>query len=127
MGEKCARLFDGALGTTLEGLAANITTMLATATGPVSANGVWQDAVTSAARAAGMRYPTRGLRMNGKIPASIASYKRGEIGTIAAELFPEPAVVADAPPNVDISLSRTADGKLSFHILSWTNMPLPDW
>lgn len=40
------------------------------------------------------------------------------IGDLAQRLFPEPAVVTDAPSCVDIALRRTADGCLSLHLLN---------
>ena len=149
LGEKCARLFEPALGVKLEGKPQNITAELATPAGPVSANGLWQDVTLVSAKATGLRYPTRDTRKDAQTAATVASYGRGKvgavygpladvffrghhpsvrqfIGAIASELFPEPAVVVDGPSTVDIALRRTADGKLCLHVLNRTNMPLPD-
>jgi len=42
------------------------------------------------------------------------------------ELFPEPAVIVDGPPALDVALRTTKDGKMSLHLLNRSNLPLPD-
>jgi hypothetical protein len=149
MGEKCARQFETVLGVRFAGQPSSAVAELATPSGPVSANGVWQDVSLDTANASGMRFATRDMRKNGKIAASIAAYGKGRIGavfgpvadiyfrghhpylrqfvgTLAADLFPGPAVVVGGPPTIDVALRRTATGNLSLHLLNRTNAPLPD-
>jgi hypothetical protein len=149
LGEKCARLFEPSLGVALEGAPRAIQAELATASGPVNVNGLWQDVALGTARPAGYRHPTRDTRQAGKAAASITRLGRGKIaavfgpladiyfrnhhpwlrefiGSIVADLFPKPAVSVEGPAFVDVSLRRTRDGRLSLHFLNRTNLPMPD-
>ncbi len=40
------------------------------------------------------------------------------LGEIVHRLWPDPAFSVDAPPCVDVALRRTADGRLSLHLLN---------
>jgi hypothetical protein len=149
LGEKCARLFEPALGVAFEGPLRPVDAEIATPSGPVNVNGVWQDVSLKTARAAGFRHPTRDTRRDGNLAASIANLGKGKIaavygplaniyfrghhpwlreyiGTLVKELFPDPAVTVDGPAYIDVSLRKTRDGKLSLHLLNRTNLPLPD-
>jgi hypothetical protein len=149
LGEKCARLFEPILGVKLEGAPAQRTAELASASGVTSADGVWQKAALTTARAAAFIHPTRDTRKGGEIAATVNSFGKGKvaavygpvasvyfrshhpwlrelIGALAAELFPEPAVKVEGPPGLDVSLRTTRDGRLSVHLLNTTGMPLPD-
>jgi hypothetical protein len=149
LGEKCARLFEPALGVAFEGTLRPVDAEIATPSGPVNVNGVWQDVSLKTARAAGFRHPTRDTRRDGNLAASIANLGKGKIaavygplaniyfrghhpwlreyiGTLVKELFPDPAVTVDGPAYIDVSLRKTRDGKLSLHLLNRTNLPLPD-
>lgn len=157
LGEKCARLFEPILGARLEGEPAKRTGELAAAPGPedraagrvTSADGVWQKVALSSARAAGFIYPTRDVRKDGEIAATVNDFGKGKvaavfgpvasiyfrshhpwlrdvIGGLAAELFPDPAVKVGGPATIDVSLRTTRDGRLSVHLLNTTGMPLPD-
>jgi hypothetical protein len=148
-GEKCARLFEPALGVVLEGAPKTISEELATPAGPVAIGGVWQDVVLRTAAAAGFRHPTRDTRKDGRPAASLANYGQGKIaavygpladiffkghhpnvrrfiGDLVKPLFPAPAVEVDGPPVLDVSLRTTADGKTSVHLLNRADLPLPD-
>ncbi len=151
LGEKCARLFEPALGVKFVGAAQNASGELATGVGPAAVNGEWQDVAPTTAKVVGWRYATRDMRKEkeGKAAATIASYGKGKIGAVygplaniffkghhpyvrqfidrmTRELFPEPAVFVNAPPVVDIALRTTSDGKTSVHLLNRADAPLPD-
>jgi len=149
LGEKCARLFDPALGVRFKGAPHNFTGELATPSGPVSINGIWQNVELGSARPTGYRHPTRDSRKDPKIAATIAVHGKGRIGAIygplaniffkchhpsirqfigdvVKALFSEPAVLMDGPAYVDIALRTTKDGRLSLHLLNRSNLPLPD-
>jgi hypothetical protein len=51
---------------------------------------------------------------------------REYIGALVRELFPKPAVTVEGPAFIDVSLRKTADGKLCLHLLNRTNLPMPD-
>jgi len=149
LGEKCARLFEPALGVKFVGAAQNVSGELATPGGPISIGGPWQEAESTTAKAVGLRYATRDTRKEAKMAATIASCGKGKIGAvygpiadiffkshhpyvrqligqIAKELFPEPAMLVDGPAAVEVALRTTSDGKLSLHLLNRSNLPLPD-
>jgi len=149
LGEKCARLFEPALGVKLVGTARSVNEELATPGGPISIGGEWQEAAPTAAKAVGLRYATRDTRKEAKTAATIVNYGKGKIGAVfgplaniffkghhpyvrqfigemTKELFPEPAVLVDGPPALDVALRTTQDGKMSLHLLNRSNLPLPD-
>ena len=149
LGEKCARLFEPALGVSLAAPPQNITAELATSSGPVSVNGIWQDITLSSARPVGYRHLTRDVRKYSEIAATLTDCGKGKIGAvygplagiffkshhpylrkfigdIVKELFPEPAVLVDGPALVDVALRTTKSGRLSLHLLNRSNLPLPD-
>jgi len=149
LGEKCARLFEPALGAILTSPPQKITAELATPAGPVNVNGIWQDVTLSSAKPLGFRHPTRDARKNPKIAATIADRGKGKVGAvygplagiffkshhpylrkfigdIVKELFPEPAVIADGPALIDVALRTTKSGLLCLHLLNRSNLPLPD-
>lgn len=149
MGEKCARLFEPALGVKLLGKARSVNEELATPAGPVGIGGEWQEAAPTTAKAAGLRYATRDTRKEARTAATIVNYGKGKIGAVfgplaniffkghhpyvrqfigelTKELFPEPAVIVDGPPALDVALRKTKDGKMSLHLLNRGNLPLPD-
>ena len=93
--------------------------------------------------------PTRDVRKGGEVAATVNAFGKGKvgavygpvasiyfrshhpwlrdfIGSLTAELFPDPAVAVDGPPTLDIALRRTSDGRLSVHLLNTAGMPLPD-
>ncbi len=149
LGERCARLFEPALGVTLDGEPAQRTTELASADGTTSADGAWQKVKPTTAAPAGFIYATRDTRKDGEVAATINSFGKGQvaavygpvasiyfrshhpwlrefIGKLARDLFPDPAVRIEGPYCVDVSLRKTRDGKLSVHLLNTAGMPLPD-
>jgi hypothetical protein len=149
LGEKCARLFEPALGATLNGAPRETAGELATPAGPVGVNGSWQEVTVTTARPVGFRHPTRDFRRDASPAATITDYGRGKIaavfgplalaffhghppgirkfiGSICAELFPRPSVTVEGPPTLDIALRRTADGRLTLHLLNRSNFPVPD-
>jgi hypothetical protein len=149
LGEKSARLFESLLGVKMVGEPQPITAELATPAGPVSLNGRWQEVELAGAEAIGFKYPTRDFRRGRTIAATIASYGKGKvaavygpvalaffrshhpalrqfIGNLAQNLFPSPAVMVEAPPTVDVALRRTADNRLTLHLLNRTGFPVPD-
>ncbi|RJP27218.1 MAG: hypothetical protein C4527_13675 [Candidatus Omnitrophota bacterium] len=149
LGEKCARLFEPALGVEFVGAPENVRAELAASTGPVNANGDWQKVKLTSAKATGYRHPTRDTRKDGDIAATIADHGKGRIGAIygpvalgfyrghhpylrqfigdlAKQLFSKPAIQIDGPPCVDVALRKTKDGKLSVHLLNRMNAPVSD-
>ncbi|MBC7349697.1 MAG: hypothetical protein H5U05_06970 [Candidatus Aminicenantes bacterium] len=149
LGEKSARLFEPLLGVKMVGEPQQITAELATPAGPVSLNGRWQEVELAGAEPIGFRYPTRDFRRGQAIAATIASYGKGKvaavygplalaffrshhpalrqfIGNLTQKLFPSPAVIVEAPPTVDVALRRTADNRLTLHLLNRTGFPVPD-
>ena len=149
LGEKSARLFEPILGAKLEGGPAQRTAELASAGGVTNADGVWQKVTLTTARAAGSIYPTRDIRKEGQIAATVAAFGKGKVGAVygpvasiyfrshhpwlkafigalTADLFPEPAITVDGPSTIDVALRRTAGGRLSVHLLNTAGMPLPD-
>ncbi len=146
LGEKCARLFEPHLGVKLSGKPASVRAELASSAGPVNANGAWQKVELDGAEAIGTWHPTRDLRKDGHVAATLTKHGRGQIaavwgpvgsvffrchhpylkrfiGDIVGRLFPKPAVEIDGPPCLDIALRRTRAGELCLHVLNLTNMP----
>lgn len=149
LGQRCARLFEPALGVTFDGDPAEVIAELRSASGTTSANGVWQRVKTVTAKPAGYRYPTRNTGGDHEIAATINPLGRGQvgavfgpigsmyfrshhpwlrefIGTIAAALFPDPAVSVLGPAGLDVALRRTRDDRLCVHFLNTAGVPLPD-
>jgi hypothetical protein len=149
LGEKCARLFEPSLGVSFAAPPRKITAELATSSGPVSVNGIWQDVTLGSARPVGYRHLTRDVRKYSEIAATLTDCGKGKIGAvygpladiffkshhpylrkfigdIVKELFPEPAVLVDGPALVDVALRTTKSGRLSLHLLNRSNLPLPD-
>ncbi|MGA2532563.1 MAG: beta-galactosidase trimerization domain-containing protein [Candidatus Aminicenantales bacterium] len=149
LGEKCARLFEPALGVSFDGVPEPKIAELGSASGTTSANGDWQNVKPTTAKAAGFVYPTRDTRKGGQIAATVNSFGKGKVGAVygpvasiyfrshhpwlrefiaglTRELFPDPAVRVESPYCLDISLRTTRDGKLTIHLLNTANMPLPD-
>jgi hypothetical protein len=149
LGEKSARLFAPILGAELEGDPAQRTAELASSGRVTNSDGVWQKITLTTASAAGSIHPTRDARANGQIAATVNAFGKGHVGAVygpvasvyfrshhpwlrdfigglAEDLFPEPAVTVDGPPTLDIALRRTADGRLSVHLLNTAGRPLPD-
>jgi len=141
LGEKCARLFESALGIRFEGEPEQVTAELASSAGLVNVNGVWQNVLLARAETVGVRYPTRDTRQDGEPAATVVPHGRGQIGAafgpvalayfrnhhpslrrfigdLAQRLFPDPQVRTTAPPGVDLALRRTSKGQLSLHLLN---------
>jgi len=141
LGEKCARLFEPALGINLKGEPQGVEAVLQSSAGQAHVIGPWQEVEPTTAKAIALRYPTRDTRKEGVVAATLVSYGKGQIGAvygpvalgylrahhpalrqfigeIAQQLFPNPAVSVEAPPCVDIALRRTPSGKLSLHLLN---------
>jgi hypothetical protein len=149
LGEKCARIFQPILGVELIGDPQEIKAELATPIGPVAVKGAWQEVEPTTAEPVAHRYPTRDFRQDGSPAATVVSFGKGKVGAVfgplalaffqshqpglrlltrelAASLFSEPRVEVDGPPILDIALRRTADGRLSLHILNRSGFPIPD-
>lgn len=149
LGQHCARLFAEYLGVRFLGDPAPVVAELETPIGVVNHNGLWQAIEPTDARVLAYRYPTRDTRRDGQPAATVASLGRGTIaavygpvalnhfrthapGTerlikaIAERLFKDPAFTLDAPSLVDAALRRTADGRLSLHLLNRANMQVAD-
>ena len=149
LGEKCARLFEPILGADLEGEPAQRTAELASGTGVTNADGVWQKVRLTTGRAAGSIRSTRDARTGGEVAATVSAFGKGKVGAVygplgavyfrshhpwlrefvgqlVMELFPNPAVTVEGPPTLDVALRKTADGRLSVHLLNTAGMPLPD-
>jgi hypothetical protein len=149
LGEKCARLFEPALGVVFEGRPEPNIVELGSAGGITSANGEWLKVKPTTAKAAGFVYPTRDTRRDGQVAATVNSFGKGRVGAVygpvasiyfrthhprlrefigglAADLFPDPGIKIEGPSCIDVALRRTRDGKLSVHLLNTANVPLPD-
>lgn len=147
LGEKCARLFEEHLGVALEGDPRPAQAELATPAGIVNQNGMWQRVIATTADVVGLRYGARDRRKQGEVAATVARLGNGRIGAVygpvainyfrshhpalrsfvgemAARLFPEPDVVVEGPPSIDIAVRRTPDGKLCLHLANLTNTQL---
>jgi len=114
-----------------------------------NADGIWQKVELTTARAAGSIHPSRDTRKGGEVAATVNAVGKGKvaavygpiatiyfrshhpwlrefIGNITAELFPDPSVMVEGPSTIDVALRKTADGRLSVHLLNTAGMPLPD-
>ena len=143
-GHEGANLFRDDLGVLFEGEPEELAAPLRTSAGMANAGGVWQkvsvkkaDVITRRCKdfmeeSCGEAASTIAECGKGKIgaiygPVSIAHFKthhpytRAAIGDIMGKLFPVPAVEVDTLPCVDIALRRTADGRLSLHLLNLAN------
>jgi hypothetical protein len=139
LGEKCARLFESALGVTFDG-GPNHGGVLVSGQGATWTNG-WQKVTLSGAKVVGHRYLTAETQSGGEPAATVVTHGKGRIaavyGPVASkyvqsrpaavrelvaavmrETFPRPSVETDAPYHVDLALRRTRDGKLSVHFLN---------
>ncbi|MFH1737771.1 MAG: alpha-amylase family protein [bacterium] len=147
LGEKCARLFQPALGVQFDGDPSDGRAEIESRIGIANANGSWQKVTPTTATPAGFRFPTRDTRSGGEVAATITSYGKGKIGAvygplaivyfrshhpylrqfigdIVTQLFPVPMVEIEGPPCVDVALRHTQDGRLSVHLLNLANVPL---
>ncbi len=147
LGEKCARLFAPYLGVRLDGAPQQVGAELLTSAGIVNANGVWQKVTPGSARVLAQRFPSRDRRKDGEPAATVATHGKGKVAAVfgpvaiqafhshhpwlrrlvadaVAAVFPEPAVQVDGPPCLDVALRRTADGRLSVHLLNTAGMPV---
>ena len=100
-------------------------------------------------QAAGFIYPTRDVRANGEVAATVNVFGKGKVGAVygalgavyfrshhpwlrefvgqlVTGLFPNPAVTVEAPPTLDVALRRTAGGRLSVHLPQHGRDALPD-
>ena len=149
LGEKCARLFEPILGATFEGVPEQKASELGSASGVTSADGLWQKVKPTTAKNAGFIYVSRDTRKDGQVAATVNSFGKGKaaavygpvasiyfrshhpwlrefIGSLAADVFPDPTVQIDGPFCLDVALRTTRDGRLSVHLLNTANMPVPD-
>jgi len=140
---------DGAPDRRTAELAAGPGTAAARAGRVTNADGVWQKVELTTARAAGSIHPSRDARKDGEVAATVNAVGRGKVaavygpvasiyfrshhpwlreffGDITAELFPDPAVKVEGPSTIEVALRKTADGRLSVHLLNTAGMPLPD-
>ncbi len=145
-GEKCARLFEPALGVKFEGQPKETAAVLASAKGMVSVNGVWQKVSLTTAEAVGQRFPINDTSKNGEIAATVNKHGKGTVGAIygpvgpkflrqhhpylrefigqvAARVWPEPDVMIDGPPCLDVSLRMMKQGQIAIHLLNRANVP----
>jgi len=149
LGERCARLFDSALGVQLEGEPQHVAAEVATPRGVVSMNAKWQKVTPKNVLTTVMRHPTRDSRKDGEVAATVAAHGKGRIaavygpislayfrchhpglremiGGLAEQLFPNPMLKVNAPATVDASLRRAADGRLTVHLLNLTEAQRSD-
>ncbi len=140
LGEKCARLFEPALGVKLEG-APNQGGVLVSGDQSVSWTDGWQKVTPAGAKVIGQRRVTTETHVGEEPAATVVTRGRGRIaavygpvaarfletrpvairellGAVMRETFPQPAVEVDAPATVDLALRRTRDGRLSVHFLN---------
>jgi hypothetical protein len=140
LGEKCARLFEPALGVDFQG-ASNQGGVLGSGDESVSWTDGWQEVTPAGAKVISQRRPTAGNPAAGEPAATVVTRGKGRIaavygpvvsryaqarpaairtlvGAVMREAFPQPAVEADAPATVDLALRRTRDGRLSVHFLN---------
>ncbi|MHB8861802.1 MAG: hypothetical protein ACYC6N_05320 [Pirellulaceae bacterium] len=141
VGEKCARLFEPALGVHFAG-APNQGGELAAGDGQsVSWTDGWQKVVVAGAQVISERYVTEGGKSIGEPAATVVTRGKGRIaaifgpvalkyaqerpvairelvGTVMPEAFPQPVITVDAAAHVELALRRTRDGLLSVHFLN---------
>jgi hypothetical protein len=141
LGQQCARLFEPVLGVRFNGAPQHTVAELATDSRTVNANGDWQSVTPTTAQVIGWRYATRDTRKEGEVAATLVNHGQGRIGAvygplasiyfrthhhtlrafigeITRQLFSDPAVRVNGPACVDVALRRTAQGKLSLHLLN---------
>jgi hypothetical protein len=149
LGEPSARLFTEILGAELQGEPAQRTAELGAPEGPVNADGAWQKVELTAAKPAGFIYATRDVRKGGEVAATVNIAGKGRVGAVygplasvyfrshhpwirdfmgglVRELFPEPAVRVEGASTLEVAMRRTADGRLSIHLLNTSDLPVPD-
>ncbi len=146
LGEKCARLFEPHLGVKFDGKPEDVRAEIASSAGPVNANGHWQKVTVTTAKPVGHWHPDRNVHKNPNVAATTVDHGQGKIaavygpvaldffrshhpylrrfiGDLVKPLFPNPAVMLDAPPCLDVALRRTPTGELALHLLNTANMP----
>jgi hypothetical protein len=149
LGARSSRLFESVLGVRFVREPGAVVTELATPTGPVAANGIWQAVEPTTSLPAGFRHPTRDFRRDGAVAATTVSFGKGKItavygplalaffrshhpglrlfiGGLVATLFPDPKVRVEGPPTLDLALRQTRDGRLCLHLLNRSDFPVPD-
>ncbi|MGC9326933.1 MAG: hypothetical protein ACP5I1_04825, partial [Candidatus Hinthialibacter sp.] len=77
-----ASLFQEQLGVVFEGEPQQTRAELASESGVVNANGVWQKIKLDGARVMGRRYETRDVRRPGETAATVVDFGRGKIGAV---------------------------------------------
>ena len=140
-GSEATALFADHLGVEFKGEPAAAKAALRTGAGAAMVDGVWQAVEPAEAQTVTSRYPTFDTREGAEPASTVAAcgegtigaiygpvslahfqthhpFLRAAIGELAGRLFPEPAVVTDAPACVDIALRRTADGRDCLHLLN---------
>ncbi|MGI5818604.1 MAG: family 10 glycosylhydrolase [Armatimonadota bacterium] len=140
LGPDVARMFEQELGVRCNGAPQQTTAHLDSPLGMGAVAGRWQAVTQIAANEVALRYPTYEPR-HGVPAATVAALGEGMIGAawgpvgaghraahhpairhliaaLAQRLLPEPMLEVDAPPNVDVSLRRAADGRLCVHLLN---------
>ncbi|MEO6907314.1 MAG: alpha-amylase family protein [Abditibacteriaceae bacterium] len=147
--EEAVRLFETELGVSFDGDTEATIAEVKTSSGMVNLNGDWQKVLLRDAQAFAYRYPTLDSRKDGEIAATIHTLGRGHtgaiygsaalaffnshhpylrelIGDLAKVLFPDPSIIVDGPPTLDVALRRTAQGQLCIHLLNTANVPHSD-
>jgi hypothetical protein len=104
-------------------------------------HGPWDDVTLISAKPIGYRRPTWDRRTAAQVAATLASHGKGQIaavygpvavgyqrthhpalrqflGEIVHQVWSDPALTVEAPPCADVALRRTADGRLSLHLLN---------
>jgi hypothetical protein len=148
LGPDVARMFEHELGVRCDGPAEQTTAHLDCPSGMGASSGRWQSVTQLQADAVAMRYATYEPR-HGVPAATVAELGEGMIGAawglvgedyrrahhpaarclvaaLTERLLPEPLVETDAPPQVELSLRRSADGRLCVHLLNLTNAQRAD-
>ncbi len=149
LGVPAVRLFEPVLGVRFVGEPTDMNTELATPSGPCAVNGLWQAVEPLSAAPAGSRYPTRDVRRDGAVAATVTNLGKGKIaaaygplslaffrshhpglrrfiGGLVGALFPDPRVTVEGPATLDLALRQTRDGRLCLHLLNRSNFPVPD-
>ncbi|MBD3174016.1 MAG: hypothetical protein GF320_02450, partial [Armatimonadia bacterium] len=144
---RTAHLFEEELGVTI-GEEHHAPAELGVGDGFVSVRGPWSRVELAGAQGLHSWYPDRVMRPEeaewaatinelgeGTIvgvygPIEVTNFHshhpfiRQFIAEVAHAAFPEPSVELEGPPTVDVALRRTADGRLSVHLLNTTGLPL---
>ncbi len=148
LGPDVARMFEQDLGVHCDGPAEETTAHLDSSLGMGATSGRWQAITQLEADEVALRYPTYETRHG--VPAATVTalgegmigaawgpvgedYRkahhpatRGLIGALTERLLPEPVVELDAPAQIELSLRRTADGRLCVHLLNLSNAQRAD-